>query len=147
MSKLKVRWNGRDYGGVEGKGGVNGWVGGVMGLEGGESGSRIRIIGICTCVGGLGNGFGGVHGGWAGGRVGGGEEGREVILGRNIKRGALIYLLVVREGGLGDYTNRNIRGGVRGLVIRVETAGVLGVRAISGRCGVYIKARGAREAS
>ena len=80
-------------------------------------------------------------------RVGGGEEGREVILGRNIKRGALIYLLVVREGGLGDYTNRNIRGGVRGLVIRVETAGVLGVRAISGRCGVYIKARGAREAS
>ena len=113
----------------------------------GRGGREYDYWRICTCVRGLRNGFRGVHGGWAGVRVGGGEEGREVILGRNIKRGALIYLLVVREGGLGDYTNRNIRGGVRGLVIRVETAGVLGVRAISGRCGVYIKARGAREAS
>ena len=138
MSKLKVRWNGRDYGGVEGKGGVNGWVGGVMGLEGGESGSRIRIIGICTCVGGLGNGFGGVHGGWAGVRVGGGEEGWKIFLGRNIKWGGIIYL-VAREGR-GDYA---IRGGVRGLVIRAEAASVLGLRV----GGEYIEARGAREAS
>ena len=37
--KHKVRWNG-DYGGVEGKGGVNGGVGGrVMGPTGGLSGS------------------------------------------------------------------------------------------------------------
>ena len=138
MSELKVRWNGGDYGGVEGKGGVNGWVGGVMGLEGGESGSRIRIIGICTCVGGLGNGFGGVHGGWAGVRVGGGEEGWKVFLGRNIKWGGIIYL-VAREGR-GDYA---IRGGVRGLVIRAEAASVLGLRV----GGEHIKARGAREAS
>ena len=98
-----MRWNG-DSGGVEGKGGVNGWVGGVMGLEGGVGGSRIRSIGICTCVGGLGNGFGGVHGGWAGVRVGGGEEGWKVLLGRNIKWGGIFYL-VVREGR-GDYTVR-----------------------------------------
>ena len=59
--------------GVKGKGGVNGWVGGVMGLKGGGGGSR--IIGICTCVRGLRNGFGGVHGGWAGVRVCGGRRG------------------------------------------------------------------------
>ena len=47
MSKHKVRWNG-DYGGVEGKGGVNGGVGGVMGLKGGLSGSRSRIGRIWT---------------------------------------------------------------------------------------------------
>ena len=80
-----------------------------------------------------------VHGGWAGVRVGGGEEGWEVLLGRNIEWGGIIYL-VVREGR-GDYTNR---GGVRGLVIRAEAASVLGLRVIS---GVYIEARGAREAS
>ena len=57
-----------------------------------------------TCVGGLGNGFGGVHGGWAGVRVGGGEEGWKVLLGRNIKWGGIFYL-VVREGR-GDYTVR-----------------------------------------
>ena len=138
MSKLKVRWDGGCRG-VEGKGGVDGWVGGVMGLEGGVGGSRIRGIGMCTCVGGLGNGFGGVHGGWAGVRVGGGEEGWKVLLGRNIKWGGIFYL-VVREGR-GDYT---IRGGVRGLVIRAEAASVL---SISGGGGVYIEARGAREAS
>ena len=101
VGKLKVRWN-RNYGRVKGRGGVNGWVGGVMGLKGGESGSRIRIIGICTCVRGLGNGFGGVHGGWAGVRVGGGEEGWKIFLGRNIKWGGIIYL-VAREGR-GVYT-------------------------------------------
>ena len=122
---------------MEGKGGVNGWVGGVMGLEGGVGGSRIRSIGICTCVGGLGNGFGGVHGGWAGVRVGR-EEGWKIFLGRNIKWGGIIYL-VAREGR-GDYA---IRGGVRGLVIRAEAASVLGLRV----GGEYIKARGAREAS
>ena len=76
-------------------------------------------------------------------RVGGGEEGWEVLLGRNIEWGGIIYL-VVREGR-GDYTNR---GGVRGLVIRAEAASVLGLsRVISGGGGVYIEARGAREAS
>ena len=135
VGKLKVRWN-RNYGRVKGRGGVNGWVGGVMGLKGGVSGSR---IGICTSVRGLRNGFGGVHGGWAGVRVGGGEEGWKVFVGRNIKWGGIIYL-VVREGR-GDYA---IRGGVRGLVIRAEAASVLGLRVIS---GVYIEARGAREAS
>ena len=137
VGKHKVRWNG-NYGGVKGRGGVNGWVGGVRGLKGGVGGSRIRIIGICTCVRGLGNGFGGVHGGWAGVRVGGGEEGWKVFLGRNIKWGGIIYL-VAREGR-GVYT---IRGGVRGLVIRAEAASVLGLRV----GGEYIKARGAREAS
>ena len=60
-------------------------------------------------------------------------------MGRNIKWGGIFYV-VVREGR-GDYT---IRGGVRGLVIRAEAASVL---SISGGGGVYIEARGAREAS
>ena len=51
------------------------------------------------------NGYGGVHGRWAGVSLGGGEKGREVVLGRNIEWGGLIYL-VVREGGRGDYTNK-----------------------------------------
>ena len=63
-------------------------------------------------------------------------------MGRNIKWGGIIYL-VAREGR-GDYA---IRGGVRGLVIRAEAASVLGLRVISGGAAVYIKARGAREAS
>ena len=70
-----------------------------MGLKAGVSGSR---IGICTSVRGLWNGFGGVHGGGAGVRVGGGEEGREVLLRRDIKWGGIICL-VVREGR-GDYS-------------------------------------------
>ena len=40
VGKLKVRWN-RNYGRVKGRGGVNGWVGGVMGLKGGVGGSMI----------------------------------------------------------------------------------------------------------
>ena len=65
-------------------------------------------------------------------------------MGRNVKWGGIIYNLVVREGR-GDYTSR---GGVRGLVIRAEAASVLGLsRVISGGGGVYIEARGAREAS
>ena len=65
-------------------------------------------------------------------------------MGRNVKWGGIIYNLVVREGR-GDYTSG---GGVRGLVIRAEAASVLGLsRVISGGGGVYIEARGAREAS
>ena len=75
--------------------------------------------------------------------MGGGGEGREVILGRHIKWSGIIYL-VVREGGRGDYTNG---GGVRGRVFGAEAASVLGLRVIRGGCGVYIKAGGAREAS
>ena len=71
-------------------------------------------------------------------RVGGGEEGREVLLRRDIKWGGIIYL-VAREGR-GVYT---IRGGVRGLVIRAEAASVLGLRV----GGEDTKARGARKAS
>ena len=98
-----MRWNG-DYGGVEGKGGVNGGVGGVMGLKGGLSGSTSRIGRIWTYyVRGLWtNGYGGVHGRWAGVSLGGGEKGREVVLGRNIEWGGLIYLgcyLLEKEGG------------------------------------------------
>ena len=48
------------------------------------------------------NGYGGVHGRWAGVSLGGGEKGREVVLGRNIEWGGLIYLgcyLLEKEGG------------------------------------------------
>ena len=62
------------------------------------SGSR---IGICTSVRGLRNGFGGVHGGGAGVRVGGGEEGREVLLRRDIKWGGIICAwLLEKDGGI-----------------------------------------------
>ena len=43
MSKLKVRWDGGCRG-VEGKGGVDGWVGGVMGLEGGWAGVGLGVL-------------------------------------------------------------------------------------------------------
>ena len=112
-----------------------------MGLKGGVGGSR--IIGICTCVRGLRNGFGGVHGRWSGVRMGGGEEGREVVLGRNIKCEGLIYLLV-GEGRGGGYINR---GGVRGQVNMAGAASVLRLGVIRGRAGVYMEARGAREAT
>ena len=92
------------------------------------SGSR---IGICTSVRGLRNGFGGVHGGGAGVRVGGGEEGREVLLRRDIKWGGIICL-VVREGR--GYYLVLVEG--LGLVIRAEATSVLGLRVIGGGGGV-----------
>ena len=145
MGKYKVRRNG-NYEGVKRKGGVNGGVRGVMGLKGGVSGSIGLAYVVCKCttsVRGLRNGFGGVHGGGAGLRVGGGEEGREVLLRRDIKWGGIIGL-VIREGR-GDYIINS--GGVRGLVIGAEATSVLGLRVIGGGGGVNIEARGAREAS
>ena len=75
--------------------------------------------------------------------MGGREEGREVLLRRDIKWGGSICLAI--RGGLGDYNISS--GGVGGVVIGAEATKVLGLRVFGGGGGVSIKARGAREAS